>query len=144
MPFMGATGTPNKIVKTITFTGGNNLGELDAPTVTFFTVTGEVLILFIIPFCTVDLVSAGGGTLLLGITGSTSFFLGSTTATALDAGEFWTNATPVANGVALPAGFKDIITTDDVIGTVGVADITGGALRFTAYWLPISEDGNLT
>jgi hypothetical protein len=129
--------------KLLTFTGAAGLGEVANPTCTVFTVTGEVLIERIVPYCTVDLVSAGGGNLLTGIVGSTSLFLASTVATAIDAGEFHVNTTPVAAGVALPAAFKDIIITADIVATVDTADITAGAIRYDVWWRPLSADGNV-
>lgn len=134
-----------RISKTITLDGTNNLGELDQPTVTIFTVTGEVQILSLVPFCTVDLTSAGGGTLALGVVGATTLFLGATTATAIDANEFWIDATtPAPNGIALPAAFKDIVITDNIVATVATADITAGAIRFDCYYLPLSANGALS
>lgn len=130
--------------KTITFTGLTGAGEVANPTISVFTVTGEVLIEKLVPMCTVDLVSAGGGTLSNGITGSVALFLAATTATTIDVGEFWVNTTPVANGVALPAAFKDIVITDNIIWTVATADITAGAIRCDVWWRPLSADGNVT
>ena len=135
---------PYYATKTVTLTGADNLGELDAPTISVFTVTGEVLIERMVPTCIVDLVSAGGGTLIQGITGSTSLFLGATTATALDAGELWITTTPTVAGLALPAAFKDIVITADIIWTVATADITAGEVRCDLWWRPLSPDGNVT
>lgn len=129
--------------KLLTFTGASGLGEVANPTCAIFTVTGEVLIEKMVPVCTVDLVSAGGGTLSNGITGSVALFLAATTATVIDVGEFWVNTTPVANGVALPAAFKDIVITDSIIWTVATADITAGAIRCDVWWRPLSADGNV-
>ena len=122
--------------KTITFTGAANLGAIGA--VPLFTVTGEVLVEKLVPFCTVDVV--GAGPISLGVTGSTALFLANTVGTAIDANTFWTATTPVANGVALPAAFKDIVITDNIIGQVSVADLTGGAVRLDLYWRPLSSD----
>src|SRR5512145_721060 len=128
--------------KTITFTGAAGLGAVGA--VPLFTVTGEVLVCYLVPWCSVDLTEAGAtATLALGVTGSTSLFIAATTATAIDAGEFWTSTTPTANGVALPAALKDIVTTDSIIGTVAAQAVNGGALRLDCYWLPLSSDGNV-
>jgi hypothetical protein len=130
---------PRQSIVTVTFTGAAGLGAVGA--VPIFTVTGEVLIERLVPFCTVDLVSAGGGTLALGVTGSTALFIAATTGTTIDVGEFWVDTVPDPNGIALPTAMKDIIVTDNVIGTVATADITAGAIRFTAYWRPLSADG---
>ena len=108
-----------------------------------FTVTGEVLIATIVPFCTVDLVSAGGGTVALGVTGNTGLFIAATTATAIDANYFWVDTAPDANGVAVPAGLKDVVVTDDVIMTIATGAVTAGAIRVDVYWLPLSSNGDV-
>lgn len=130
---------PRKSLVTVTLTGAAGLGAVGA--VPIFTITGEVLIERLVPYCTVDLVSAGGGTLALGVTGSTALFIAATTGTDIDAADFWVDATPDPNGIALPAAMKDIIVTDNIIGTVATADITAGAIRFAVYWRPLSTDG---
>lgn len=136
------------ISKTVTLTGAAGLGAVGA--VPIFTVTGEVFISKIVPICTVDLVSAGGGSLALGVTGSTSLFVGATTATAIDVGEFWLTTTPAAGGsqlhagtTATVAGGEDFVITDNIIGTVSVADVTAGAIRFDVYYKPLSSDGTI-
>lgn len=124
----------------VTFTGAANLGAVGS--VPLFTVTGEVLIAYLVPWCSVDLTEAAPtATLALGVTGSTSLFIAATTGTAIDAGEFWTSTTPTANGVAVPAALKDIVITDNIIGTVAAQAVNGGAIRFDVYWLPLSSDG---
>lgn len=127
--------------KTITFDGTAGLGAVGS--VAIFTTTGEVLVEKIVPFCTTLLASAGGGTLALGVTGATTLFVAATTATDIDANEFWIDNTPDANGVAVPAACSNIAITDNVIGTVAVGDITSGVIRFDVYWRPLSADGNL-
>lgn len=98
------------------------------------------------PYCTVDLTEAAPtATLVLGVTGSTSLFIGSTNATVIDAGEFWNAATVAsANGLAVPAALKDIFITDNIIATVGAQAVNGGALRFDCWWMPMSSDGNVS
>lgn len=128
--------------KSVTFTGASGLGAVG--TVTYFNVTGEVLIERIVPYCSVDLTEAGAtATCILGVTGSTSLFIGSTNATTIDAGEFWVSTTPTANGIALPATMQNIVITDNVILTVGAQNVNGGALRIDVIWRPLSSDGLL-
>jgi hypothetical protein len=134
------TGRLLRATKTITFTGAANLGAVG--NVPLFTVTGEVLVLYIAGFCSVDLVGATA-TLALGVTGSTALFIAATTATDVDAGDIWVDTAPDPNGVALPAALKEIEITDNIVGTVAVADITGGAVRVDAWWLPMSANGNV-
>lgn len=128
--------------KTLTFTGAAGLGAVGA--VPLFTVTGEVLIKALVPFCTALLAEAAPtATLALGVTGATALFIAATNAVDIDADEFWVDATPDANGVALPAALKDVVITDNIIGTVGAQAISSGAIRFGVYWQPLSSDGNV-
>ena len=134
--------TAARAAKTITFTGAANLGAVGA--VPLFTVTGEVLIVRLVPFCTVDLTEAlATATLALGVTGSTSLFIAATTATAIDANEFWVDTAPDANGIALPAALQNIVITDDIIGTVAAQAVNGGAIRLDCHWIALSPDGNV-
>lgn len=129
-----------RAVKTLTFDGVAGTGAVG--NVPLFTTTGNPLIIAIRPLCTTDLVSAGAGTLALGVTANTALFIAATVATLIDAGEIWTETTaPAANGVALPAALKDIAIADndEIIGTVAVGDITAGVIEFVVYWLPMSS-----
>ena len=130
----------NVVRKTITFTGGAGLGAVGA--VPLFTTTGRVHIERLMPYCTVDLVGATA-TLALGVTGSTAIFIAATTATDLDAADFWVDTAPDPAAVALPAALKEIMIDANIIGTVATADITGGAILFTAHWWPISAGATL-
>ncbi|MDP2325093.1 MAG: hypothetical protein Q8N51_13835, partial [Gammaproteobacteria bacterium] len=112
-----------------------------------FTVTGEVLIVFLTPFCTTLLTLDGvptDGTLALGVTGSPALFVAATDALAIDANEFWVDTAPDPFGVALPAALKDIIITDNIIATsAGTDNCNAGVIRFDVYWLPLSSNGSL-
>lgn len=132
-----------RVSKTITFNAGAGTGAVGS--VPIFTTTGEVMIVAMVPFCTVNLTEAAPtATLALGVTGSTQLFVAATTATDIDANEFWVDNAPDANGVAIPAALKDIAITDNIIGTVAAQNITAGAIRFDVWFLPLSSDGNLT
>lgn len=127
---------------TVAFDGGAGTGaSAGGGNVPLFTVTGEVLVVALVPFCTESLASAGGGTLALSVTGASALFIAATTATNIDANMFWVDTGPDANGVALPAALKDIVITDNIVGTVATADITDGTIRFDVYYLPLSGDG---
>ena len=126
-----------KAQRTLTFDGNASFGAIG--NVPLFTVSGEILILSLIPFCTTDLVGATA-TLALGVTGATALFIAATTATDIDANEFWVDTTPDANGVAIPAGLKDVASTDNIVGTGATAAITAGVIRFDLFWLPLSAD----
>lgn len=132
-------------VVTITFDGTAGKGAIGTGTV--FTVTGEVLIERLVPFCTVN-VGVDGGTgaasVQLGIANATTLFVASTGAVDIDADEFWIDATPDANGIALPAALKEILVTQDVqfeVTSTGTQKVNAGSVRFTAFWRPISADG---
>lgn len=131
---------PLRASKTLAFTGAANLGAVG--NVPLFTVTGEALVVAIVAFCTEDLVGATA-TLALGVTGSTALFIAATTGTDIDVNEFWVDAVPDANGVALPAALKDIAITDNIVGTVAVAAITDGTIRYDVYWRPLSSNGRI-
>ena len=143
---MGASGGVGESVrtatKTLTFTGAAGAGQA-ASAITFFTVTGRVLIATLVAHCTTDLVSAGGGTLAVGVTGSTALFTAATLATTIDATEFWMDGTPTAAGMAVPAALKDIAIAADIIGTVAIGDITGGVLELVVEWLPLSAGSSV-
>ena len=124
--------------KTITFDG--TAGNGAAGTVSWFTVTGDVLIGTISGFCSVDLTGATS-TITLGVTNATALFIAATTCTTLDAGTFWVSTTATANGIALPAATKDVIITQNIVTTIATADTTAGTLRVDIYWLPLSSDG---
>ena len=129
---------PFRASKSLAFTGAANLGAVG--NVPLFTVTGEVLVLAVVPFCTEDLLGATA-TLALGVTGSTALFIAATTATDIDVNEFWIDATPDPNGIAVPAALKEIAITDNIVGTVATAAVTDGTIRFDLYWRPLSSNG---
>ena len=126
--------------KTLAFTGAAGLGAKGA--VPLFTVTGEVLVEKIVTFCSEDLAGAAA-TLELGVTGSVALFVAANVGTTIDVGEFVVSTTPTGNGIAVTAACKDIVITDNIIGTVAVADITDGTIRVDVYWRPLSSDGNV-
>lgn len=125
---------------TETFTGAANHG-LAASAVTIFTVTGEILVVALVPFCTTLLTESGAtATVALGVTGSTALFIAATNAVDIDANEFWLDTTPDANGLALPSALKDIVITDNVLVSPAVTNVTAGVIRFDMYWMPLSSD----
>ena len=129
--------------KTITFTGAAGLGAVGD--VDLFTVTGEILVVAIIPFCTTNLVENGATTLIsLGTTSIVAQFIAVSEPEDIDANEFWTAAAPVAGSLALPALLQDTLipgAVDDILITVTTDTVTGGVLEVTLQWRPISADG---
>lgn len=134
---------PRRATKAITFTGASTLGLVNTNT-TFFTVTGEVEIYRIVPFCTTSLTESGGAaSISLGVTSSTALFIASSLVADIDANEFWVSTTPTANGIALPAAVKEVVITDNIL-TAHINNTTsGGVLRIDTYWRPLSDDGNV-
>jgi hypothetical protein len=124
--------------KTITFDGTSGNGVVG--TVAVGTVTGSVLLLYGAVRCTTLLASAGGGTLSLGTTNNVDALVAVTTATDIDAAEFWQDATPETE--ASPA-ITDVAVCEDVILNVLVGDVTAGVLEIVFYWLPLSDDGQI-
>ncbi len=132
---------PALITKTITFTAAGT--GLQGASTTIFTVTGEVLVESVSGFCTTSLEeSAGTPALILGVVGSTAQFISSTTATAIDANEFWVDATPDAFAIALPAKVKEILITANIACEVGGSNnISAGVIRFDLWWRALSPNG---
>jgi hypothetical protein len=121
--------------KTITYAAGTT-GATGASTL--FTVTGQVA-LRVFALCSVDLTSGGVATLEVGIAGNTAALIAQTTATGIDAGEWWIDNGP-ATIEALPSQF---LVSGNVIQTVGTTTITGGTLKYFCAWNPVSPDGNV-
>lgn len=136
-------GGPFRASKTIAFTGAANLGAIG--NVPLFTVTGEVVVEKLVPFCTEDLVGATA-TITLGVTGKSTvaqgpLFIAATTATDIDLNEIWVDTAPDPNGIAIPAALKDIAITDNIVSDVAVAAVTDGTIRLDVYWRPLSANG---
>ena len=128
--------------KTLTFTGAANLGAVDT-NATIFTITGEVYIHAIIPVCSTDLTGATS-TVQLGTTQQLTRFIGVTTATDIDAGEFWVSTTPTVGAIDLPDALQSVVISEDEILVRSVtAGTASGVLEFTVYWEPVSTDGTL-
>ncbi len=132
---------PQRNSKTITFTGGANMGNA-GENVAIFTVTGEIMVLVLVPFCTTNLTEAGAtATISLGITNAVALFIAATDSKEIDANEFWVDTAPDPYGIALPATLKDIPITDNIVAACATQDTDGGVLRFDLYWMPLSSNG---
>ena len=134
------------VKKSITFAGGttNAIGDHDGTGDPFdiFTVTGLVKAR-IFGFCTTTLVdTTDTATLEVGTAKSTAAIIAQTTGTDIDVNEIWHDNAP-DNSVELLTVAPEEIIGQDVIGTVGTANITAGVIDFYAIWYPLSPDGNL-
>jgi hypothetical protein len=135
------------LTKTVTFAGGtpNAIGDHDGTgdPATIFTVTGDVIVK-ITPVCTTSLTFDANATIELGIAGNTGGIIATTdlTVAGLAAKEIWHDTTPDSELEALSVR-KEFIITDgnDVVLTVGVANVTGGVITFYCDWRALSSDG---
>lgn len=107
---------------------------------TLFTVTGVVQ-MKLFGICTVNLAGASA-TLEVGTALSTAGLIAQTTATDIDANEIWHDATPDAS-IELFSVATTKIVTQNVIETVGTADITSGNVYYICLWAPLSPDGRV-
>ncbi len=136
---------PRFAQSTVTFTGASGLGLHGTATTLFTVAGGAVLVRYLVGRCTTNCTGATA-TLTLGITGSASLFIGTTTATGLvTTAELFISATPTAAGLALPAAMKDIVIDANVIlsSTHVSADVTAGVLVFDIIWEPITLGATL-
>lgn len=130
------------------FTGGsaNTRGDHDGtndPT-TLFNVTGDVAVR-LYAVCTTTLV--GAATIEVGLTGNTALLLAQVAdATNIAAQDIWIDNSPAeVRGVALssvPGPFL-IVNGQDIIETIGTANITAGALYYVCMWRPITPGSSV-
>lgn len=107
---------------------------------TVFTVTGNCLVQCF-GICDTDLTGAGA-TIELGTANNTAALVAQTTATDLDNGDNWIDATPEVELSALPGSF---IVNDgaDIVLTVGTAAVETGAVDIYCIWRPLDNDSNI-
>ena len=124
-----------------TKTYANTAGNGATGTVALFTVTGQVLLVYITAICTTTLTGATA-TITLETTSQAGLFIAATTATTITSTNFvWTSVTPVAGAQALPAAMKEIIVGENIINRVAVAGVTAGVVEYDVYWVPLSSNG---
>ena len=130
---------PSKdFLRTITFTGASGLGliNVDVPVAT---ITGRVLLRDMTFFCSTLLVGVGGS-VSLGTANNATGIIAATTATAIDADEFWRDLTPESQ---ISTAIKNrVISANLTIGVTG-ATVTGGVLQVAIKWSPLSINSNL-
>lgn len=130
------------VTKTAEFSDGAGTGQ--AGTFALFTVTGDV-IARVVAVCTDTLVEGvGGGTIEVGVTGSTAVIIAQTTATDIDVTDIWHAAVPATDIAALTVMSDHIIAAGlDIFATIGAQTITDGTIAFYCFWTPLSSDGNI-
>ena len=135
---------------TATFDGGttNALGDHDGTGdgAAIFTVTGNVIVR-IIAVCTTNLTHVADATIEVGIEADPDVIIATTDLTVeeMTAKEIWHDATPDVEIEALSVRKEYIITDgNDILITVGVANVTAGVITFYCDWMPLSSDGLVT
>ena len=133
---------PILVNKTITFTGAAGLG-LAGSSIPIFTVTGEVYMVVLIGFCSVDLTEALA-TATIALLCGTVTLIAATNSLGIDANDLWIDATPTdVDAVAIPAALKEIVISANVTISPATQNTNGGTLRISMLWYPLSEDANV-
>ena len=131
---------PDRFVRTITLTGASALGLVNV-SIAVATITGRVLLNDIAIFCSTLLASSGGGSIAFGSPNSFNGIIAATTATDIDADEFWRDTSPE---LEVSRALNDrVIGGANLILRPSVATIQSGVLEIAIYWTPMSADGNL-
>lgn len=134
--------------KTITFDGTSGLGAIGQSLA--FTITGQVLGVYLSVRCLTDLGVDGGtgaASVSLGTANSSVAFVAAVLATDIDAAEFFLSTTPPLYYRAIPNTCKDFVVSDNIIAEItssGTQKVNAGVLRFDLYWIPLSSDANVT
>lgn len=126
--------------KRITFDGTAGGGEAGTP-VPVFTVTDAVH-LTVVGVCEEDLTVSDGATVELGTASATNVIIAQTTASTIDVDEIWFDATPAAIKVQASIGGAFIVE-EDIIITVGTANVTAGVIHFVCFWTPLVTTGTV-
>ena len=126
------------IRKTITYTGAANLGQAGS-NVTIFTVTGQIHVVTLIPYCTVNLGEAlATATITLGTATQTELFIAATNSVDIDADDVWTALAPATRSLAIPAALKDIAVNDNIVNACAVQNTNAGSILYTLIYYPVS------
>jgi hypothetical protein len=133
------TRIPKFYRKRVTFDGTAGNGAAGG-TVAIASVVGAVHIERMVCYCVTSLTSSGG-TLQLGTPNAANGFIASTTASNIDAGDYWQDATPEAH-VAVNI-LKDILVDENIQIAVTTAAVTAGVMDFVMYWHPMSLGSQL-
>lgn len=138
-----------RTIKSITFAGAtpNAIGDFDGTgnPATVFAVTGTVLAR-VIAVCTTSLTFAATATIEVGIVGDTATIIAQTPmdTAPLVAQEIWHDATPDKEiELSTVAGERIISDGNDIILTVGTANVNAGVIQFVCFWTPVSANGSV-
>lgn len=131
--------------KTVTYANGANAnGDFDGSgnPQNLFTVTGQVLVA-IIAVCGTSLTGASA-TIAVGNSTTAARYLPQQTATTITVGKTWDITGLVTAGTApKTTPSQAALNTENIIATVGTADITAGVITYYAYWVPLSPGATL-
>ena len=123
------------------FTGGTDSSHGDkdnTPTLTLFTVTGDVEV-GIFGVCTTALTGASG-TIQVGAAGNTAGLIALTTVTDIGANEIWLDTTPsVGLDVVDSLSFFFVVNGSNIIETVATTDVATGAIYYVLLWRPLTS-----
>ena len=138
-------GILRSVASTITFTAGGTGAA--GTTTTLFTVTGSIVVLYTYGVITTDLQqSAGTPSLAYGVIGDVDFFVGATTATAMNSPNLWIDNAPAASHAQANAATQDsyLASGNNVTCTVGGSNnISAGVVDFFIAYIAMSADGNV-
>ena len=119
---------------------------LQGAVTTLFTITGAVLVRYLLVYCTTTLTdTAGAPTLSLGHTNLVTHLIAATTASEILGGEFWHANPAVADTIDIATGFQNELYEENIVMEVEntPGNIDAGAITFTMYWHPVTSDGNV-
>jgi len=132
--------------KSITFDGSAGGGASGTP-VDVFTITGRVLVASLTIYCSADLTTSGAAIIGCGTATYVQGIVPNTTATTIDTPLYWNSNSPdtlileaITQTLGVPGG---MVLSEDVILTIGTANVTGGTLIFDIWYQPITDDGAL-
>lgn len=107
---------------------------------TLFTVTDNCLV-SVFGICDTSL--TGAATIEVGVTGNTPGLIAQATATDLDDGDIWVDASPAVGVEALPSTFI-LNDGNDIILTIGSTAVTAGVVDFYCMWRPLNNDASVS
>jgi len=96
--------------------------------------------------CTANLNGKSSATINIGVPGALTRFLGATTASFIDSGEFWFSPTGTANVATMPVSrmIDQLVINKNVKLGVNNTSLTAGTLVFHCWWEPIESGAKVT